>query len=91
MKSSVNTTWENLLESLANLQDEVSQSSHRDRACIAGSIHTLSLALSGLSMAWHDIARQLPDEDPEAASPGFTPQRNYTRPLLWGIQSRRKS
>ena len=81
MKSSVNATWDSLLESLANLQDEVSQSNNRDREPIAASLHTLSLALSGLSLAWQDIARQIPDEDAEVESSGFTPQRTYTRPL----------
>jgi len=80
MKTTIETTWENLLETLSILRDEVSHSSHRDGVAIAASIHTLSLSLSGLGKAWHDIARQLPDET-DKNTPGLTLQRAYARPL----------
>jgi len=90
MKNAITATWEDLLESLATLEDEVRASAHKNADASCASIQTLSLALSGLGRAWQEVTRRIPDPAPELQLPNdadsrFTPQRAYTRPLAQAL------
>lgn len=85
MKTAINATWEDLLESLATYEDELRASTPKNAEACA-SLHTLLLALTGLGRVWQEVARQIPDPAPEPSTAEdndsrFTPQRAYARPL----------
>lgn len=82
MKNTITTTWENLIESLVALEDDLRSSNLKQSESHAASVHTLALALTGLGRAWQQVERQIPDATPSDENDNrYTSQRALVRPL----------
>jgi hypothetical protein len=82
---SIETSWENLLESIRDAQTSSVVEKDPVYKGIANKLETLQAAVSGLSHAWVDIRNMYPAEPivvpVENASSDFLPQSAYLRPL----------
>jgi hypothetical protein len=81
----IETSWENLLESIKDAQSSASTEKDSVFKVITNKLETLQAAVSGLSHAWVNIRNMYPAEPVvvpvENASSDSLPQSAYLRPL----------
>ena len=81
----IETSWENLLESIRDAQTSAAAEKDNVYKGIANKLETLQAAVSGLSHAWVNIRNMYPAEPVvvpvESASSDSLPQSAYLRPL----------